>query len=445
MKKALALVVASLLAMMMLAACGGGTSSTSTPASQPAGGSSSAAGQEPAPTGTLKVLLSEEPSSGDAFMSTLNKWAEETGNTVEPMVIPYDDQLTKFPLMAKNKDLPDLVYTTRLASLYPDEFMDLETVLDFSVFEENAVEIISKNYINDTKTAAPIQFTITMVYYNKDAFAAADIEAPAVGEQWTMDELMENAAKLQTGGVKYGAAMDASRARYDNLMYINGGSMVQKDGDSFKVAINSPENIATLEQFVAANNSGVMPKAIWAGGSTDNPGDYFKNGDVGMYFSGTWNYNTFVNDISGFEWGVMPSPKGSAGSSSILGGSGLAIPANAANTDLAASFMKWLYENPDNFRFYLELDKGMSALKGVAYAPDDEKIAADYAVMQNEVNYVTELFVNDESSSWRNYKDNEYRDYLKQAVNGDLTAAEALNSFAKELSESSEWPMAYEA
>lgn len=28
-----------------------------------------------------------------------------------------------------------------------------------------------------------------------------------------------------------------------------------------------------------------MPRPIWAGGSTDNPGDYFKNGDVGMYFS----------------------------------------------------------------------------------------------------------------------------------------------------------------
>ena len=62
-----------------------------------------------------------------------------------------------------------------------------------------------------------------------------------------------------------------------------------------------------------------MPKAIWAGGSSDNPGDYFKNGDVGIYFSGSWNYNPFVQDITSFKFGVMPSPVGSAGGSAILG------------------------------------------------------------------------------------------------------------------------------
>ena len=50
-------------------------------------------------------------------------------------------------------------------------------------------------------------------------------------------------------------------------MYGNGGSLVEKDGDSFKVTVNSPENVATLERFVQANNE-VMPKAIWAGGTT---------------------------------------------------------------------------------------------------------------------------------------------------------------------------------
>ena len=59
----------------------------------------------------------------------MNKWADETGNTVDIMVIPYDDQLTKFPLMAKNNDLPDLLSTTRLARLYPDEFEDLASTL----------------------------------------------------------------------------------------------------------------------------------------------------------------------------------------------------------------------------------------------------------------------------------------------------------------------------
>ncbi|MDR2759475.1 MAG: sugar ABC transporter substrate-binding protein [Spirochaetaceae bacterium] len=403
-----------------------------------------AGGQKAASSGkTLKVLLSEEPSSTAAFMTVLEKWAAETGNTVEPVVIPYDDQLTKFPLMAKNKDLPDVVYTTRLAHLYPEEFVDFAKVIDPSIFEPKALEIIAKDYIFNQVGSLPIQFTITIVYYNADAFAKAGLTPPTVNNPWTIEEVFANGRKLQeSGGVKYGVAMDFSRARYDNMMYMNGGSMVVKDGNAYKVAINSPQNIEALQTFINANNSGVMPKAIWAGGSTDNPADYFKNGDVGIYFSGSWNYNAFTNDIKSFKWGVMPSPRGKAGRSAILGGTGLAVPKKAPNRQLAEDFIKWLYTNPANFKIFLDVDKGMSSLKGVTYAPPGQQGKADYEIMQAEVANVTRLFSVDEDSYWRTYKDNEYRDYLKQAVNGDLSATNALNAFARELSESSKWAIA---
>ena len=436
MKKALSLALAAAMAASLVA-CGGSsaasTASSAATTDTAASGAASAGGQ------TLKVMLSEEPGEGDAFATTLNKWADETGNTVDIMVIPYEDQLTKFPLMAKNNDLPDLLSTTRLARLYPDEFEDLGQCIDTSIFEPQALQIISQNYLTDKLSVLPQQFTITNVFYNKDAFEAAGLECPTVDDRWTMDEVYEAAKKLQdSGAVKYGMAMDASRARYDNLMYMNGGSLVEKDGDSFKVVADSQQNVDTLQSFVDANNSGIMPKAIWAGGSTDNPGDYFKNGDVGMYFSGSWNYNAFTTDITGFEWGVMPSPVGSVSGSAILGGSGLAVPENSANKDLALSFIKWFYEE-ENFSYYLDLDKGLSSLTGVTYQPADEKAAADYTVLQAEVGQTTTLFSVDESSMWRNYLDNEYRDALKQAVNGDMTAEEALNDFAAALAEKSGW------
>lgn len=392
---------------------------------------------------SMKVLLSEEPTAGDAFIMILDKWAADTGNSYEPMTIPYDDQLTKFPLMAKNKDLPDLVITTRLTRLYPDEFLDFTNALDMGVFEDQARQIIGQDYSSNRNLALPIQFTITTAFYNADAFKKAGIEVPPVDSPWTFDQLYANAEKLQAdGGVKYGIAVDPSRARYDNFMYANGGSMVQKDGDSFKVTINSQTNIDTLQTFIDYNNKGVLPKAIWAGGTSDNPGDYFKNGDVGIYFSGSWNYRPFVSDITSFEFGILPSPAGTAGRSSILGGSGLAVPANSKNSQVAISFVKWLYENPENFKTYLEADKGLSSLKSVSYEPEDAKMKADYLAMQAEVTNCSDLFIVDESSSWRNYLDNEYRDAIKQAVNGDITAAEALNGFAKSLAEKSEWALA---
>lgn len=434
MKKAISLALTVAMAAS-LAACGGAGASSS--AAQSGATGEAASGEL---TGqTLKVMLSEEPTDGDAFSNTLNKWAEETGNSVEIMVIPYEDQLTKFPLMAKNNDVPDLIATTRLTYLYPEEFLDLSQSIDTSIFEPQALQIINQDYTSDQVRCLPQQFTITNVYYNKDAFEAAGLTAPTVDDRWTMEEVYDAARTLQeSGAVKYGMAMDFSRARYDNLMYMNGGSLVEADGDSYKVVVDSEQNVATLQSFIDANNEGIMPKAIWAGGSSDNPGDYFKNGDVGIYFSGSWNYNTFRTEITNFEFAVMPSPVGSAGGSAILGGSGLAVPTAAANQELALSFLDWFY-TPENFSYYLEMDKGLSSLTEVTYQPADEVAAADYEVLQAEVGQTTDAFVVDEASEWRNYYDNEYRDALKQAVNGDLSAQDALTQFADALAEKAGW------
>ena len=391
---------------------------------------------------TLSVLLSEEPSSGDALSLILDKWAAETGNKVERLVIPYDDQITKFPLMAKNKDLPDLVATTRLTRLYPDEFLDLSTVINMAIFEPQAVAIIGQDYTSNKNLCLPQQFTITNVYYNADAFKKAGIEVPTVDDPWTLDELYANAKLLQEkGGVKYGMAMDASRARYDNMIYMNGGSITVKNGNSFAVNVNSKANVEALEKFIEWNNT-VMPKAIWAGGTNDNPADYFKNGDVGIYFSGSWQYNGFYQDIKSFNWGVMPSPVGAKGPSAIMGGSGLAVPANADGKDLAIEFLKWFYEDSANFQEYLNNDKGLSSLKDVTYSPADPKVVADYKVLQSEVAKVSDAFNVDEQSNWRSYYDNEYRDALRQAVYGSVSAKDSLDDFANKLSKKSGWPLA---
>ncbi|MDO5415665.1 MAG: sugar ABC transporter substrate-binding protein [Lachnospiraceae bacterium] len=439
-KRTMAGILAAVMALSV-AGCGGNSAKETTAAGNAAAGSE-AAGEVSVSGKTLKVLAPEEPGSEDALNNAIDKWAAEAGVTIDRIIISHDDQLTKFPAMAKNKDLPDLIQTTRLHQLYPEEFMDMSTVVDLSKFEESALKIVGKDYKSDKISGLPSQFTTTNFYYNADAFKAAGVEVPTVEKPWTWDELYENAAKIQaSGAVKYGFAADVSRARYDILMYANGGSLVKQDGDTFKVNVNCPENVATLESFVKANADGVMPKAIWAGGSTDNPVEYFKNGDAAILLSGSWNYNSMLTDVTKFEFGVMPSPKGSVSQAAIIGGSALAIPENAKNKDVAAEFVKWFYEE-ENFKDYLQNDKGLSSLNTVVYEPADEKAAADFKLLQNEVGYVTDTFMVDESSAWRTYKDNEYRDYIKRAVSGELSAKDALDAFAKELSESSKWEMA---
>lgn len=435
LKKTMAGVMMMSLAAAALTGCGGSSKSDSA--------ATTAAGESAGPISgqILQVMISEEPGEGDALGNALKKWSEESGNEIKQIIISHDDMLSKFPSMAKNNDLPDLVATTRLHQLYPEEFVDMSGVLDLSKFNESALKIVGKSYSSDAITGIPDQYTTTCMFYNQDAFEAAGLEAPTAENPWTWDELYENAKTLQEkGSVKYGFAADVSRARYDILMYANGGSLVQQDGDTFKVAVNSAENVATLERFVQANNE-VMPKAIWAGGTTDNPVEYFKNGDAAILLSGSWNYNTFTTEISKFAFGVMPTPKGSAGQSAIIGGEALAIPANGKNVELAKQFVQWLFED-EHYTEFLQIRKEPSVMNDITYTPDTDKAKEDFATIQNETNYVTDTFMVDESSSWRTYKDNEYRDAIKRAVAGEVTAQEALDGFAKALAESSGWAMA---
>ena len=109
---------------------------------------------------------------------------------------------------------------------------------DTSMFEESALKIVGKDYVSDKITGLPYNFTTTCVFYNADAFEAAGLEAPTADDPWTWDELYANAQTLMDkGGVKYGFAADVSRARYDILMYANGGSLTLADGDTFKVNV----------------------------------------------------------------------------------------------------------------------------------------------------------------------------------------------------------------
>lgn len=390
---------------------------------------------------TLRVMLSEEPTEEDALNNTLNKWSEETGNTVDTLVVPYEDQVTSFRSMAQNNDLPDLVATTQLTRLYPEEFYDLSDDIDQSMFDETALEVIAQDGELDSRLLiAPNQYTMSTWFYNADAFEEAGIEPPTEEEIWTMDEMYDNAEQLQeSGAVNYGLAVDFSRARYDNLMYSDGGSITARDGEEILVNANAPENVEVLETFVEKNDADILPSVIWTGGSADNPADYFMNGDVGIYLSGTWNYNQILNSAD-FDFSVMPSPTGTVQRSVISGGAGLAVPTDSENYNLAVDFLTWLYEE-ENYLEYLESDKGISFIDGMTVEYDDEKVANDYEIIQNEMQYVTDEFLTDHSARWTNHLDSEYRDYLRRAVAGEMTAEEALSAFSEELSDTAGWEM----
>lgn len=390
----------------------------------------------------ITIMLDSEPGKDDPVINALDTWKEETGNDYETLIVGYDDQLQKFPLMIKNNDLPDIVITTRLHKEYPEDFVDLSKAVDIKNFDADVLEVGLGNRSEGIQIL-PTQITITNYYYNKEAFEKAGIEAPTVDTPWTLEELYSNAQKLvDSGAVKYGFAVDYSRARYDNLMYSNGGSLTELDGENPIVTLNSKENIDTLQTFIDANNDGVAPKNIWAGGSTDNPMNYFQNGDVGIYLSGSFNYANISKD-SKVEFGVMTAPKGLKQQSELNGGRGFGVLKDSDNSDLAVDFVKWFYGSEKNYQEFLDRDFGLPFMTNYSYEPTSTFAKDDYDVYVNELTKVPSEFITDEASQWGLYLEDEYRQSISKAVSGEITAKEALDSVAEKISKNAKWEMKY--
>jgi len=393
--------------------------------------------------GTITVMLDSEPGQDDPVVHTMEKWKQETGNDYEILVVGYDDQLTKFPLMIKNDDLPDLLITTRLHKEYPEDFVDLSQEVDMDYFDPDLLRVALGNY-NEGIQILPTQITVTNYFYNKEAFEEAGITPPTPDNLWTLEELYENAEKLvESAAVNFGLAVDYSRARYDNLMYSNGGSITETIDGQPVVAVNSPENIATLQKFIEANDEGIAPKNIWAGGSPDNPMNYFENGDVGIYLSGSFNYANIARDAK-IEFGVMPSPIGTKQQSALNGGRGWGVPKNSPNAALATEFVKWFYNSESTYQEFLDLDFGLPFMENYTYEPTSTFQADDYQLYVQELANIPEEFLVDEANQWGLYLEDDYRQAMSQAVSGELSAEEALNRVAERIAQNAGWAMKYQ-
>lgn len=439
MKRALAAMLAAMMLLSFTACNSGNKTPTETP-SNPSETPSDTPTETP--KGNLEVLITEESLENEQLMAVLDKWCAETGNTYETQMIPYNDLETKFRAMAKSGEVPDLMTNTGLAKRQPESFIDFKAEgFDLSVF--TPALLAGDTLPNGEVKSVRRSVTLTNVFYNKDLFEQAGITAPTKPEEaWTWDEMIENAKVImEKTGVKYGAAMDFSVARYNNLMYGYGGSITEADGDSYKITINSPQNVATLEKFISWNNEGIFPKAIWANATSDQPVDYFKNGDAAMLFSGSWQYDKLKQDISAFDWHIMVSPKGDQ-PSAIPGGSSLAIPADAKNKALALDFLTYFYKT-ENFEAYNNAVVQISPVESVSLTLEDPLDQERFDLISQESTFVPAAYAIDNASDNEKYVGSAYREAISLAVAGNKTAQQALDDFANALNEATGWTKAY--
>jgi multiple sugar transport system substrate-binding protein len=198
--------------------------------------------------------------------------------TVNVQTVDWTDFPTKSATLIQNKQYPDIMEGNpappyaQSGLIYP-----VSDVLSQSVISNLIPKFLTDGQYQGTDYGIPFTTSTRAMYYNKKIFAAAGISAPP--QTWA--QLQTDAAKIKAKGyIGYGMPLGSEEAQAELLLWFlgNGGGYLDASG---KYAINSPQNVATLnfmKQLAASgdtqpNPGGTDRKTVWAD---------FAQGKVGM-------------------------------------------------------------------------------------------------------------------------------------------------------------------
>jgi multiple sugar transport system substrate-binding protein len=280
----------------------------------------------------MQIAWGTDTGRGQAIQTIIDEFEKENKNIkVELVGTAQNNQ--KLLTQILSGDAPEVLqvpYREVLSLGSEGAFADLTE--DFEGQTDNYYkELIDLGTVDGKLYGFPwLGHTIQLVY-NKTMFEEAGITSPP--DTW--EELYETAKKLtkDTDGDgkvdQYGLGLVGKQhpdIAWLASMFVNqsGAKLVEKDGDSYKVAMNSKEGKEGLEFFKKLVDEVSPPDT----GNKDGGAVMadFRNGVVAMEFQGPWGITDIWQNGNPFEVSAAPVPAGPAGRAADLGPYMLSIP-----------------------------------------------------------------------------------------------------------------------
>ncbi|TFD83996.1 ABC transporter substrate-binding protein [Cryobacterium lactosi] len=202
---------------------------------------------------------------------------------------------------------------------------------------------------------SPMIATNTMLYWNKDLFAAAGIDGPPA----TMEEMAEDAValtKYQEGAETtntYGIAIPDREATssWGVLLWADGGGFVSDDKTESIFA--SKESVATMTKW----NDLIQKQHISPVGLNGVDGDsLFGAGRAAMLMNGPWASAAF--EEAGINFGVAPTPEGSDGQFAAAVSSNMHLAADATDAERQGTYDFFAFWNSKEASTYYAVETG---------------------------------------------------------------------------------------
>ena len=415
MKKAVAVGLAAATAFS-LCACGGGDGSK---------GSSKDA---------LEVVIWDN-NQQKGLQQICDLFTEETGIKVDVQVKEWDSYWTLLEAGASGGDMPDVfwmhsnnsqMYMKNNKLLKLDDYIEKSDKVDMSNYMSEITELYT---YDGSYYAVPKDYDTIALWYNKTLFDEAGLDYPTA--DWTWDDVTEAAKKLtKDDGSQYGLGMrnDNNQAGYYNLIYDNGGYII--NDDKTKSGWDDEKTIAAMQTLEGWIKDGVIPSLETM--SENNEDVLFEAGKIAMTCQGSWMLAAFKeNEYTAANCDCVELPKNAETGrrASSYNGLGWAASASGEHTDEAWQLIEYLGSKEAQEK-QAELGVTMSAYKDTS---DAWAKSADFN-LQAYLNMMDDMEIRPYSKSTVTWE-NEDNEILKGVYTGDITMEEACKQMADQMNE----------
>ncbi|WKA55487.1 ABC transporter substrate-binding protein [Planococcus shixiaomingii] len=350
MKKSLSLLaVILMLISTALAGCGG------------SGNETTSGGGDSGVTELTLWHMEEPPNRVKRFNEVIEAFNKANPDVqVKAQVQSWGDAYSKFPAAIKAGNGPDMLftipdYTTLLKSLNVVQPVD-DMVEKLDEKHDFIDASLTPYQYEDHTWAVPVFGMVQALWYRKDKFDEANLEAP---ETW--DDL-ENAAQALTKGDQYGIALPASKSMAtDQVIYsfmVTAGAKDVIDADD-KVTFDTPETVKAYDTYRQLLNYSPGDSNTYQWGE---PQAQFNSGTAAMAIEKGQYLSAFESESGrpASDLGVVPMPVAEDGEEgSIYYSNGIMVLTDDQKKQEAITkFFDYLYE-PANYAQFVNAEPGL--------------------------------------------------------------------------------------
>ena len=305
---------------------------------------------------TVRMTWYSDGNEGEVIADLLKRF-EAANKDIKVVLdqVPYKAITENLPVQLASGQGPDIVRVVDLGGVARYS-LDLRPYLkDAPYWDKNFGPFLKWMRPEGDTNSIPgfmTQLTVTGPFVNKTLFEQAGIAMPgpkATWEDWAK-ATKEVAAKVQA---PFPIAMDRSGHRFFGLAISEGAKLFDAKGEPAVIDEGFKRSAQLIYDW---HKNGVMAKELWgsvSGAAYRGANDEFKNAQVVLYMSGSWQIAQFDKTVgNAFDWVAVPTPCGPAGCTAMPGGAGLVAIKTTKSPEAVAKVMEYLASEPVLSEFY---------------------------------------------------------------------------------------------